>query len=400
MAGSNGGVGGAAGGTAGAAGAGANGQPSTVYPAPHPPLPQVVTLAGPVLATPHFYPVTFASDDPALLGSLEDFLQRVGATAYFSDNTSEYSVGPATSEAPIVLTEAAASTTSDAQIQAWLAGKLNGDDPLFPSVDAETLFVLIYPATTMISSSPGATSCDAFASYHSDLTLDAAHGNAEVSYVVLPRCANYNGLTGTAAATAALSTALLNAVTDPEPMGNPAWAGTDQNHVAWETAVGGGEICSLCAQELGAFGELSEIPYTAERCWSNLAAAASHDPCVPAPSGVSYFNAMPVLPDSLTFEGVATPAVKIPAGTSRTIAVDLFSDAATTGPISVAALDDAAAMKKPPVLTLALDSATGLNGQHLNLTITVPSTAIQPAIFYLSSTVGGVTHTAVGLAGN
>jgi hypothetical protein len=396
-----GGIGGAAGGIGGAAGTGAgpNGLPSTVYPAPHPALPQIVNLGGPVLANPRFQAVTFAGDDPTVTAALEDFLQRVGATTYFADNTSQYAVGSATAETSISLTEAAPALTDDEQIQTWLAGNLTGANPAFGTVDANTLFVLIYPAATEVSvgSQQG---CVSFGSYHSELTLDSAHANAAVPYVVLPRCSSFNGLTGIAAATAALSTALLDAVTDPDSITNSAWVETDQNHVAWATAAGGGEICSLCALEPESFGLLSEIPYTAERCWSNLAAAAGHDPCVPAPSGVSYFNAMPVLPDTVNFEGVATAAVQIPAGTSRTIAVDLFSDAATSGPISVSALDYAASMGKPPVLTLALDSATGLNGQHLNLTVTVPATAIQPAMFYLTSTVGGVMHVSVGLVGN
>jgi hypothetical protein len=383
---------------------GPNGDPSTTYPAPHPAMPQVITFGGPVLANPNVIAVTFAGDDPTLTAALEDFLQRVGATAYYAANTLEYGVGAATAGPAIALTETAPATTDFNAIESWLAGKLNGNDPSFPTVDANTLFVLIYPAGTTITVSSGGVvdqSCQTFGSYHSDITLDSAHGGAKVPYVVLPRCANFNGLTDTAAATVTLSLSLLNAVTDPEVADFPAWSQTDTDHLAWNFAVGGGEICNLCLQEQASFLTLTEIPYTVLRCWSNAAAAAGHDPCAPAPSGVPYFNALPVLLDKLDVSGgVMTPAVRIPVGASKSIAADLFSDAATAGPISVLALDYAALTGKPPVLTLSLDTATGLNGQHLNLTISVPQAPIQPAPFFLVSKSGGVTHVSVGLAGN
>jgi len=387
---------------AGPTDAGPNGEPSTTYPAPHPSMPQVVTLGGPVLANPKFVPVTFANDDATFPPALEDFLNRVGGTAYFASNTSEYGVGPASALATVASSESAAAQLDDTDVQAWLAGKLNADDPGFPVPDIDTLYVLIYPAATTITLN-GATqhSCQDFGSYHSDVALDAAHSNLKVPYVVLPRCSDYGNLTGVPAATAALSSALLNAVTDPEPLDAPAFAQTDTDHIAWTFAFGGGEICSLCAQESSSFGTLSEIPYTAQRCWSNQSAAAGHDPCAPAPAGVAYFNGLPVLPDTLDVgNGVMTEAVRIAAGTSRTLAVDLFSDAATAGPMSVAALDYGSLIGMPTRLTLSLDTPTGLNGQHLNLTITVPQALATPALFVVSATVGGVTHFSVGTVGN
>jgi hypothetical protein len=94
---------------------------------------------------------------------------------------------------------------------------------------------------------------------------------------------------------------------------------------------------------------------------------------VPALPNEVYFNAAPVLDlVPITFAGrmVNVHGVKIPVGTSKTIDVDLFSDAMTSGPFTVTALDYAAAMGQPKELSFSFDHATGVNGDVLKLTIT------------------------------
>jgi hypothetical protein len=380
---------------------GPNGQPSTTYPAAHPALPKVINSGGRILASPKLYAVTFANDDSVVTAKLTDFVERVGGTAYFSANVSEYGVGPATAELPIALAERAPATIDDSEIQSWLAAKLNAEDAAFPLADAQTLFVLFYPAGTTVTVNSGGQqqACVDFGGYHSSTTLDSAHGNAVVPYAVVPRC-SVTGIADLDVATSITSSQLLGAVTDPDPLNNPAWAFVDDNHLAWGLAIGGGETWSLCAQEDASFVTLTEIPYMVERGWSNASAAAGHDPCVPAPQGQAYFNAIAVLPDSLAFAGTTTQGVKIPNGGSRTIAVDLYSDAATTGPITVSAFDYAATFGQSPALSFSFDSTSGLNGQHLNLTISVLRALANPEPFYLKSTVGSVSHFSVGLVGN
>jgi hypothetical protein len=387
----------------GAPDVGPNGKPSTTYPAAHPALPKVITYGGPILASPKLYAVTFGNDgDQVLTNALADFVQRVGGTAYFSANLSEYGVGPATAGLPIALAESAPATIDDSVIQTWLAAKLNADDPAFPlQPDGQTLFILFYPAGTTITVNGGQQqACIDFGGYHSSTTLDPTHGNAVVPYAVVPRCPGSNGFTDLDVATVIASSQLLGAVTDPDPLNNPAWAFVDDNHVAWALAVGGGETWSLCAQEETSFVKLTEIPYMVQRGWSNASAAVGHDPCVPATPGQAYFNAIAVLPDALLIGGKTTQGVKIPNGGSRTIVVDLYSDAATTGSITVSAFDYFEALGGSPALSFSFDSKSGLNGQHLNLTISVLRALPIPEPFFLQSTVGSVSHLSVGLVGN
>ena len=80
-----------------------------------------------------------------------------------------------------------------------------------------------------------------------------------------------------------------------------------------------------------------------QRTWSNKAAPAGHDPCVPALPGEVYFNAAPVLNDNITVDVIGQTSrckgVKIAVGETKTIEIDLFSDAATGGPWTVAVQD-------------------------------------------------------------
>ena len=56
----------------------------------------------------------------------------------------------------------------------------------------------------------------------------------------------------------------------------------------------GGEVGDLCVSYRGD-DSYTESGYVVQRSWSNKAAAASHNPCVPAPdpSSQPYFNVAP-----------------------------------------------------------------------------------------------------------
>jgi hypothetical protein len=76
-----------------------------------------------------------------------------------------------------------------------------------------------------------------------------------------------------------------------------------------------------------------------QRYWSNAAAAAWHDPCVPAPSR-PYFNAQAILGGTTAAPSQWTKGVTIPPGGRATIPVRLFADA-HTGPWTLSASEEA-----------------------------------------------------------
>ncbi len=396
--------------TTGVGGAGqGGGGPSDVYPAPHPAAPQVATNGGPVIASPKLVPIFFAGDDPSFVSQLTDFNDKVGATAYWTATTSEYGVGPAVSLGAVQLTETAPAMIDDATIQSWLAAKLEADPLTLPAAAADNVYVLYYPAGTTISLGGGQggaqLSCQAFGGYHGDFKLDAAHNNQAVSYAVVPRCTTFGNLTGIDAITGTTSHEIIEAVTDPLPTSSPAYGQVDDQHLYWMRVLGGGETGDMCAQFPDVFTQFAELPYTVQRTWSNKAAAKGDDPCVPPLPSDVYFNAAPVLPDDVatTFFGqpVTLKGVNIPVNGTKTIDVDLFSDADTGAPFSVAAEDFAGLVGQTPHLAFSFDKSQGKNGEVLHLSITVNSTGKnKTASFLLKSTLAGKEHLWIGLVGS
>jgi hypothetical protein len=355
--------------------------------------PQVVTGGGPVLIAPDIYPVFFSNDDAATVASLADFTMNVGGTPYWTATTSEYGVGAATGHAAIKLAEAAPAKLDDSAIGPWLAARFAGNFG-FPTPSANTLMVLYYPTSTTITFQ-GQQSCQVFGGYHKSAQV-AGH---QVAYAVVPRCGNLDMTTGSA------SHEMVEAATDPDPLVDPAYVQVDEGNFVWQLVLGGGEAGDLCAQFAGVFTKFPPFNYTVQRTWSNKAALAGHDPCVPQPAGEVYFNAAPVLPDiaALNVQGqtAMVKSVKIPVGGTMTIPVQLFSDG-PTGPWTVTATDLGQAVgATSALLNLTLSPTSGKNGDVLQLTIKVLAAGqgnIEP--FFLKSANGNQHADWIGTVSN
>jgi hypothetical protein len=185
-------------------------------------------------------------------------------------------------------------------------------------------------------------------------------------------------------------------------MDAPAFQTTDDDHLGW-MFITGGEIGDMCALVGDAFVTPPDFAYTVQRIWSNAAAKAGHDPCIMQPKGEPYFNAAPVLTDTIGFEyggqKGTTRGVLIPIGQSRTIEVDLYSDGKTSAAFSVRALEPTSAGKN---LTFAFDRAAGVNGEKLLLTITAnqkrADLGAEP--FVLISSLGTRKNLWIGMVGH
>jgi hypothetical protein len=366
--------------------------PPPGYPAPHPPLPKVIPVGGPVIAMPKFYAVTFPGD--ALLSSIQSLVSTIGGTAYWTANTSEYGVGPGTAGTPMALTEQAPAQIDDSQIQTWIGQKVTAGT--FPPPDANTLYVVFYPASTSITLF-GTSSCQQFGGYHNEGQL--TNGQA-FSYAIVPRCSDINELSS------ATSHELVEAVTDPLPQTNPAYGQVDGDHLVWPVVLGGQETGDMCAQFQSSFYQPAGFNFIVQRCWSDKAAAASHDPCAPSLPGEVYYNAAPVLNDTVTLsfmgQNTLTKGAHIPVGQSKTIEVDLFSDGPTTGPWTLDAQDAAAFFGGGnAVLNCTLDKTTGQNGDKVNLTITATAAGqFGGEPFVVHSQLGNTGHLWIGFVGN
>ena len=375
------------------------GGPSTTYPAFMPSVPTVAFAGGVVLSNPQVYPVFFPGDDPAFTNPIEDFSNTIGATPYWAAIGAEYNVGAMVGHPAIQAPDTMTGTISDDDIQTYLEGKLNGDDPTFPTADANTLIAFYFPDGVNISLQ-GSQSCRDFGGYHGNVTLDSNHSFQRVAYSVVPRCHHFGDLQGIDAVTGAASHEYIEASTDPYPNDQPAYSSVDTGHIYWEFAIGGGEVGDMCAQQQSAFTKFDPFPYTVQRTWSNAAAIAYQNPCVPSNSTLPYFNTAPEMPDMINLINYMDAGVNVPVGSSKTIALDFFSD----GPMQdwqIQVFDAAQALMGGPAnLQFTLDRTSGNNGDRVMLTITsISASQFGADAFYIVSTAGDQDNIWIGLVG-
>jgi hypothetical protein len=380
------------------------------YPAPHPPMPAVTDLGGPVLTHPRVVPVFFAGDP--LMATVETFLTGLTTASYWSGATAEYGVGPLEVAPAIVVSAAPPAMIDDSAIQPWIASQINvgdGGTPPWPAPDGNTIYAIFYPETTTVTLG-GLESCTYFGGYHYETVYDATSG-ASTPYAVLPRCASFVLLPGKSTLdilTGAVSHEFVEASTDPFPASNPAYATANFVGSGWSEVMVGGELGDMCVLDPAAFSTPSDLGFLVQRVWSNANAGAGNDPCAPVPSGQVYFNAIPDLSNAEMYAGQYVDGVSVPPGSSTTVALHLFSDAPTSGPWALAATEageEGTLIPPDPMhqLSFSLDKSTGSNGDVVHLTITRKPLAggetASGLAFQITSTLGAESHSYWGVAG-
>ncbi|HEY1954437.1 MAG TPA: hypothetical protein VGH28_02475 [Polyangiaceae bacterium] len=320
-----------------------------------PAAPQVVDLGGPHFATPKIVPVFYGGDPNE--SDVESFLAALPASSYWAATT-EYGVG-ALSVASSVVLGAAPSAASDADVRALIAAHTQGASADWPT-DPEAIYAFFFPKTTTFTDDYGDTMCVG--------GNDGYHAATSSPYIVLAGCSDIGkGVLDTT--TASLSHELVEASTDPFIGTTPSWAATDSDHLIWE-AVPGGEVADMCELSPQSFDTIVGS-YMVQRFWSNAAAAAGGDPCVPV-SSAPYFIAAPVFPgETPVTQGTKkgkTLGIAVPVGQSATIDVVLHASA-PTDPWTVTAADSSYFTGTTPELKLTLDRDTGNDGDVLHLTI-------------------------------
>ncbi len=347
------------------------------YPAPTGPKPKVENAGGSVLKAPHIIPVFFPGD--ALQTQLMDFLTKLAPSQFLSANVSEYGVGATTIGAPVVMASNPPTSLNTNSMETYVATNVI---PKAAS-DANSLFVIFIPATTFVTLGGSSQTCKDVGGYHESTT-----GGKQVAYAIVPRCAKFGNMNNPLDITTSSTThEIVEAMTDPYPNQSPAYNTLDANHLLWEYMLGGAEIGDMCAQSLHSFGLNAELGYTVQRSWSNKAAAASHDPCVPQATGEVYFNAIYEPTDSVDVGGgMTTKAMALAVGQSKTVDVTLISD----GPMNAF---NVTAVSLNGDVSITFDKKTGYNGDKLKMTVKLLSTptggnSIAP--FFILSTYGKV----------
>ncbi len=344
--------------------------------APHDRLPQIPANGGPVIAAPKIVTVTFTGYDQD--ATMKAFGDWVVSSSWLTAVGHDYGVGAGVHTAHVVL-PAPPSTVSDLDVQSLLEQKLgdgtlpSAEGPDAGSVDAGPgvpggyLYVFFYPSSTTTGSFLGGpTTCvdvgggHFLGGYHWETQSGAYH----VPYAVVPECKGAGGVEGPGDLEVAASHEIMEASSDPFPYSETAYAIIDPNDPWVATA---GEVGDLCEGQV-----TQEAGFSAQRIWSNSAAAADAPPCVPTPPG-GFYNVSP------SPQGTQIVA----AGSSVTFTLTGFSTQ-PAAPWSLDALSFGQASFQP---TAVLSTHSIANGATATLTVTVPAgTASQSyAAVFLSS---------------
>jgi hypothetical protein len=333
-----------------------------------PMLPQVVTLGGPVLASPKVLPIIYASDTGA--SDVLAFLQEISSTGYWSETTSEYGVGPLTVLPPVTLTATPPSSVTDAALEASLADNTTGQNPSWGAADPNTIYLFVLPTGTIEKDDEGAC-CTEYDGYHYEVSA----GGVNVPYAVSCACPMFDGpgVTDLQERTVDMSHELVESATDPFPDTASAFTQEDDADIVW-TLVTDGEVADMCEFN----DDANVIPpgstYMVQRSWSNAAAQQFANPCVPVVTATPYLNSFPQLGSVSYSDGygtIVTRGLDVPLGESHTIDVTLMSASPVGGPWTVNAYDyDDVIVGSAAGAALGQSASSGSEGSTIHLTIT------------------------------
>jgi hypothetical protein len=320
-------------------------------------LPRLHDYGGPVLTDPKVVPIFFANEDSSKITAVVDFLGKLPASSYWTNASSEYGVTSLTIAPAVTLVENAPTTIDNNQIESWL-GNAIATSKVPANEASKTIYFLYYPQSTTVTYQT-LQSCTGFGGYHGE--------TGGVVYAEVNGCASYGAklapgetVTGIDDATGLTTHELFEAVTDPFVKNKPAYASIDSAHQAWALFLYGGEIADTCEMQPSAFFKEPTIGYMVQRMFSNAAANAGADPCIPA-VGTPFVEAWP------------TSDIQLQQGQQGTVSINVATSA-PTGPITVTAIDESQAHGKVQHLQLSLDKTTAHNGDTLTLTIQVLAT--------------------------
>ncbi len=357
------------------------------YPTKHPAMPIVDYQGGRIIENPHIINITVNGD--AMQADLEKFSGLITSTKWWDTVRAGYCdsngtcIGQGDAGDPVHLDPTDFPTTSftdssqggASTLQPFITSLINAGK--LPAPTANTLYALYFPSDAYTVNLDGSTSCGEFGGYHgsyaypgqaaTDSAPAIAAGTAV--YALVPRCGDE------ATTTLAASHEYIEAATDPE-LSTISYYMEDQ---LW--SLEGGEVGDLCVTSDNS-DEYQESGFTVQRIWSNNAAKASHDPCVPAPAGDIYFN---VAPQSESFN--------LKVGAKKTIVLTAFSDAPTPN-WTISGIDYAEEYEGTQSLQFDFDKTTVNNGTKVNMTITVlaaPPQDFQGAALYSIRSTQGAT---------
>lgn len=329
------------------------GQDGGFQTAAHQPFPPVVYFDGGVIAAPQLVTIVY----PGYPHNVQGWGDYALTSQWIHQTGADYGVGAGTHLAKVTVPDAVPATLSDALIEQnllrWMDAGVIPTAP--PTANNDYIYMLYLNSSVQMNDSDGGVGqiCVDFLGYHYNFPVGA---NGQIYYGVVADCDPPDAGEAQAAADVESTAAheLMETMTDPGgyswyfdvPMSNDWWE-------AWEY----GEVGDLCEFLPNYF----ENGWSFQRIWSNSAAAAGGDPCVPLATGeTAYWNASPPTSQVHT----------VAAGQTIQIAITGWS----TAPVASWPLSqgyDYNGDDFDPVASLS--TSTLNNGETATLTLTVPT---------------------------
>lgn len=323
------------------------------YPAPHPPMPLVKYQGGNILRSIKVVNVFFPGD--AMKGRLTAFTEMIVKSDWWTQTSSEYCVDAAGTDcigkgsvlAHVERASAPKARYTPVEVEDLLREMVASGE--VPAPQPDVVYSLYFPRSVSIGES-GFESCRDFGGYHSSTDVTApGGGTSRVAYAVMVRCTSAE-----AEQTVATAHELIEAATDPvneTPNMIGGFVMEDEAFASFFLA----EVGDLCVRE-----ELVDVGgFAVQRSWSNKAAKAGTNPCVPISPKEKYFNAAP-----------AVQEVKLAVGESITIDVIPFAESKVPN-WDLEAQDIFDTIGGVAALDLSLDKGEVNNGTKTKLTITL-----------------------------
>jgi len=353
-------------------------QDPDVYPAKHQPLAQIDYLGGPLLDHVKIVTVTFQGD--VRRDDLYAFDDALVTSAFWHATVAEYGIHDGTSGGHIELPDTVSGKdVTDTDIQNLLLANIASG--ALPAPDAQTLYVLYYPASTTILFGNGAAlGCVDFLAYHSSFpfSLDGGPSSSELVYATVARCSFSTPADTAMYLTVGASHAIAEAVTNPHAFSAPGYMLVTND--AWLRSGGStqnNELGDLCG-----IYDVYDAGWAVQLLWSNAAASSSKPPCQPAPAGQIGFGAAVRTTLDLIGGRKSYGYVTLAPGQSKDVVVDVFSGAPLPNELSLYVGRPRPGTPRmmdviPGGITASLSRATAHNGNGVVLTVTVPtSTAV------------------------
>jgi hypothetical protein len=326
-------------------------------PNPHPPFPKLMDQGSGVLTSMKL--VTVVASNDALAQSEIAFDRALLLSHWWPTVSREYGVTSSTMAFDVIGPPITSDPTGT-QMEAYIRSAIHGHPELQP--DGNTVYMLYLPENVValndsLTPPQPNTRCQFFGGYHTSF------GNGPDNWGVAQHCTP--GLSADAALaemTLTSSHEIVESATDPEF----GYSITTSDPEQWTASVWGAaqpgavEDADLCTGT-----QIQEGQYWYQRIWSNAAALAGGDPCVPPLSGPYY--------------SVSTPEGWYPMSPGETIhiAVSGWSTAPLGNWAIDVSLDNGTNAVFSTTLTASVTSPSGHpvinNGGSATLTVTAPA---------------------------